>query len=285
MPIRSPDFQQMNELVNFILGIKNPMILFNGIKSPNFKVNIPQKQIEFFRYLSKIKYIKEISNKVKKSKKFMFVSTKDYLSRRYILQTLINNNFKSDGYINYKCVEKCYTNEFYNSTDLKSIQNAGSSIDHLLPITGFDDSIEFTDIPYHVTSNAYTSIITETYFEGPIFLSEKIFNAIMYGHFFIYLGPPHSLKYLKQLGFKTWGHIINESYDDITDTTERLYAVADAITNFLNKPLSELEQLYIKNLDIIEHNRRLVQSFEINDDIITAMRDAIQLKNQTYGSA
>jgi hypothetical protein len=276
--------QRFNILFNFYQSINNPMILFNGISCPNFKNNIPYKKIEFFRYLSKVKYFNEINTNVKKSKKFMFASTKDYLSRRYILQTLINNNFEFDGYINYKCVGKCYTNEFYNSTDLKLIQTAGSSVDHLLPITGFDTSIEFIDIPYHVTSNAYTSIITETYFEGPIFFSEKIFNAMMYGHFFIYLGPLHSLQHLKQLGFKTWAHIIDENYDDIIDPAKRLYAVVDSMTKFLNKSFDELEQLYIENLDIIKHNRRLVQSFKINDDIITAMRDAIQLKNQTYGS-
>jgi hypothetical protein len=256
------------------------MILFNGAvypDSPGF-LEFPYQQIEFFRYLSKLS-IGEFIPAINKSKKFFFASTKDYLSRRFILQSLINNGFKEQGYLAYKCIERCYTNEPYDTTNLKLIQDTGTSLDHLLPIQGFDTSVEYRDISTDVFSDAYLSVITETFFTGPLYFSEKIFNSMLYNHFFIYVGPPYSLKYLRSLGFKTWSHIIDESYDDIENPAERLYAVTRSLIDVVSKPLEEIQQIYQENLDIINHNRNLVLSTEINDTIVSAMRQATAIKN------
>ena len=271
---------RFNKLNEWYHSIKNPMILFNGAVYPNGPgvLEFPYQQIEFFRYLSKLS-IGEFIPTFNKSKKFFFASTKDYLSRRYILQSLINNGFKEQGYLAYKCIERCHTNESYDTMNLKLIQDAGTSIDHLLPIQGFDTSVEYQDISTDVFSDSYFSIVTETFFTGPLYFSEKIFNSMLYNHFFIYLGPLHSLKYLRSLGFKTWAHIIDESYDTIENPTERLYAVTRSLTDFLSKSLNEIKQIYIENLDIINHNRNLVLSTEINDTIISAMTSAIAVKN------
>ena len=260
--------------------IKNPMILFSGAIYPDSPgiLEFPYRQIEFFRYLSKLSVGESIPT-INKSKKFFFASTKDYLSRRYILQSLINNGFREQGYLAYKCIERCHTNESYDPTNLQLIQDAGTSIDHLLPIRGFDDTIEYRDISTDVFSDAYLSVVTETFFTGPLYFSEKIFNSMLYNHFFIYLGPPHSLAYLRSLGFKTWAHIIDESYNTIENPAERLYAVTRSLIDFVSKPLEEIQQIYQENLDIINHNRNLVLSTEINDTIVSAMRSAIAVKN------
>ncbi len=272
--------RRFNKLNEWYHSIKNPMILFNGAVYPNSPgvLEFPYQQVEFFRYLSKSSF-GEVTPTIDKNKKFFFASTKDYLSRRYILQSLINNGFTEQGYLAYKCIERCHTNEPYDTTNLKLIQDLGTSIDHLLPIQGFDTSVEYRDISTDVFLDSYLSIITETFFTGPLYFSEKIFNSMLYNHFFIYLGPPHSLKYLRSLGFKTWAHIINESYDDIENPAERLYAVTNSINKFLSKSIDDIRQLYIENLDIINHNRELVGSTEINDAIVSAMRQAIAIKN------
>jgi hypothetical protein len=287
--------RRFNKLNEWYHSIKNPMILFNGAvypDSPGF-LEFPYQQVEFFQYLSKLSfdrqsklfhYLRKISNtptpsKLEKSKKFFFASTKDYLSRRYILQSLINNGFKEQGYLAYKCIERCHTNESYSPIDLQLIQNAATSIDHLLPIQGFDTSIEYRDISPDIFSDAYLSIITETFFEGPVYFSEKTFNSMLYNHIFVYLGPPHSLAYLRSLGFKTWAHIIDESYDGIENSAERLFALTHSLNTFLSKPLEEIQQLYIENIELINHNRNLVLSTEINDTIVSAMRSAITFKN------
>jgi hypothetical protein len=271
---------RMSMLNDFYYRVKNPMVLFNGAVYPNSSglLEFPCYQIEFFRYLSK-QSIGEFPPTINKSKKFFFASTKDYLSRRYILQSLINNKLDNHGYLAYKCIIKCHTNESYSSTNLKLIQDASSSIDHLLPIQGFDTSVEYRNISTDVFLDAYLSVVTETFFEGPLYFSEKIFNSMLYNHMFVYLGPPHSLAYLKSLGFKTWGHVIDESYDEITDPAERLFALTQALNTFLSKPLEDIRQIYTENIELINHNRNLVLSTEINDVIVSAMRSAIASKN------
>ena len=271
---------RFNKLNEWYHSVKNPMILFNGVVYPNISgfLEFPYQQVEFFRYLSKLS-IGEFTPAINKSKKFFFASTKDYLSRRYILQSLINNGFKEQGYLAYKCIERCLTNESYASTSLQLIQDAAASIDHLLPIQGFDSSIEYRDISADIFSDAYFSIVTETFFEGPIYFSEKIFNSMLYNHMFVYLGPPHSLSYLRSLGFKTWNHVIDESYDLIDDPAERLFALTRALNTFLSKSLEEIQQIYAENIELINHNRNLVLSTKINDTIVSAMRSAIAAKN------
>jgi hypothetical protein len=272
---------RFNVLNEWYQSIKNPMILFNNtiyINSPGV-LKFPYQQVEFFQYLSKLS-VESISSPINKNKKFFFASTKDYLSRRYILQSLFNNGFNDQGYIAYKCIDKHHTTELYDIDNLQLIQSAAASIDHLLPIQGFDDTIEYVNIPKNITSDAYLSIVTETFYNGPeLFFSEKIFNSMLYNHFFVYLGPAHSLKYLRSKGFKTWAHIINESYDDIENSAERLYAVTNAINEFVAKPINEIEQLYAENIDIINHNKNLVLATDINNTIVSAMQQAIAIKN------
>jgi hypothetical protein len=83
---------------------------------------------------------------------------------------------------------------------------------------------------------------------------------------------------LRSIGFKTFGHIINESYDDIQDPAERLFAVTDAVDEFISKPISEIKHLYSENIDIINHNRQLVASIDINETINSALRFAISIR-------
>ena len=272
--------RRFNKLNEWYHSIKNPMILFNGAVYPNSPkfLEFPYQQIEFFRYLSKLSF-GEVTPTTDKNKKFFFASTKDYLSRRYILQSLINNGFREQGYLAYKCIERCHTNEPYDPINLQLIQDAGTSIDHLLPIQGFDTSVEYRDISTDVFSDSYLSIVTETFFTGPLYFSEKIFNSMLYNHIFVYLGPPHSLAYLRSLGFKTWAHIIDESYNTIENPAERLYAVTRSLIDFVSKPLEEIQQIYQENLEVINHNRNLVLSTKINDTIVSAMRSAIAVKN------
>jgi hypothetical protein len=58
------------------------------------------------------------------------------------------------------------------------------------------------------------SIVSETT-QMEFFPTEKIFKSLMLGHPFILFGGRHSLRKLRDLGFKTFGSVIDESYDDV----------------------------------------------------------------------
>lgn len=59
------------------------------------------------------------------------------------------------------------------------------------------------------------SMVVESRVEPWLFISEKTFKPIAHGHPFMIFGPPGILHYLKALGFATFDHVIDESYDAI----------------------------------------------------------------------
>jgi hypothetical protein len=273
-----PDHQiiQLNEFYN---SIKNPLVVFTGIldlTKSNF-LDFHWQGINLFQHIAKISQPQNRLIVFKKSKKYLFMSSKDYLSRRYILQHLLNNGFENQGVIAYKCLQKLFNEPF--GDNIKYIKDACESINTQIPIVGFDGPLpNYDKVPEDIINDTYLSIITETYYQGPIYFSEKIYYAMLYNHFFIYLGPTNSLKYLRSLGFKTFGHIVDESYDDIYDPAERLFAVTKSMDEFISKPLSEIEQLYAENIDIINHNRQLISKIDINETINSALRFAISIR-------
>lgn len=57
------------------------------------------------------------------------------------------------------------------------------------------------------------------------FVTEKTFKPIAAQHPFVVYGTPGTLTYLHELGFETFGHVIDESYDHATDSVSRLQAI------------------------------------------------------------
>jgi hypothetical protein len=116
------------------------------------------------------------------------------------------------------------------------------------------------EINYSWFDDTYFSLTLESYYdhEKPIFPTEKIYKPIAFCHPFQVIASPGFLNYLKLNGFETFENLFDESYDQITDITEKIkiikknvfeyrYESYDAIT------LQKLEhnQQHFYNLDII----------------------------------
>ena len=86
-------------------------------------------------------------------------------------------------------------------------------------------------------------------------LTEKTWKAIFNFHPVIIVGAKHSLKYLKERGFDTFGDIFDESYDEIEDGNERLDRILNTVGNFLeNNTKTQLVDLRKKILPRLIHN-------------------------------
>lgn len=93
-------------------------------------------------------------------------------------------------------------------------------------------------------------IVTETVFNYPYpFITEKTYRPIASLRPFIIVGAWHTLDFLKNIGFKTFSVIINESYDNIVDPEERFNSVCNSIKVFVSRPLDQIRQ----DLYNIEH--------------------------------
>jgi hypothetical protein len=81
--------------------------------------------------------------------------------------------------------------------------------------------------------NSYCSIILETLFDADgssgAFLTEKTFKCLKHGHPFVLVGCAGSLQALRDLGYRTFDHAVDNSYDTIQDNTQRYLAVRRSI--------------------------------------------------------
>lgn len=96
---------------------------------------------------------------------------------------------------------------------------------------------------------------TETvYFGQRTHVTEKTFKAIALEMPFIVVAPAGTLAYLREYGFQTFGHVIDESYDTETDDLRRLERVTDLLRQIDSLSVTEKQALYRACLPAVEHN-------------------------------
>jgi hypothetical protein len=98
-------------------------------------------------------------------------------------------------------------------------------------------------------------LVTETVADGRRqHLTEKTFKPIALGMPFVLVGTQGSLEYLRSYGFKTFGHIWDESYDTIQDAHQRIQAVAGLLKTLCDLSVAERIALFRLCHETIEHN-------------------------------
>lgn len=110
-----------------------------------------------------------------------------------------------------------------------------------------------------VYNRIFCDVVTESRFAQPTAnYSEKVYRPIFYKKPFIMVGPPHTLQYMKEKGFKTFSEFWDESYDAMEDHESRLLAIFKLIDHISNMSIPELRELYKKMDSILEHNRNVL---------------------------
>jgi len=97
-------------------------------------------------------------------------------------------------------------------------------------------------------------LVTETVATGRRHhLTEKTFKPIAMGMPFVIVGTQGSLRYLRSYGFRTFGDLWDESYDDEPDDSKRIEKIAQVLK--LIDGLEEHRQdIFESAWEIIEHN-------------------------------
>jgi hypothetical protein len=100
--------------------------------------------------------------------------------------------------------------------------------------------------------------VLETHFDADgsrgAFLTEKTFKCVKHGHPFVLFAPPGSLASLRDLGYRTFDHAIDNRYDRVTDNTLRYLAVMSTI-----RQLAQINPnaLYNSCVEDVTHNQQL----------------------------
>jgi hypothetical protein len=120
--------------------------------------------------------------------------------------------------------------------------------------------------------------VIETHFDadqsGGAFLTEKTFKPIKHGQPFVIVGAPGSLQALRNLGYRTFDHAIDNSYDLETNNTCRWQKVLQAIKK-INQ--CDLDSWFASCIDDLQHNQRLFVSSKF-DRLSVLYKDLINIK-------
>ena len=109
-------------------------------------------------------------------------------------------------------------------------------------------------ISKHIEESTWISLVSETLENDSIFFqTEKTGKPMLCAKPFIVLSGKNYLKNLRDIGFRTFHPIIDESYDQIDDKQER---VKSAFESFLN--LSKQDPLIIRKQlqEVLDHNQK-----------------------------
>jgi hypothetical protein len=87
--------------------------------------------------------------------------------------------------------------------------------------------------------DTYFSVVTETVFEYPYsFRTEKIWKPIVMGHPWIAAANAGYYRDMRNFGYRTFGHLIDESFDNIDNSQSRIERIAATVEDLCQRDLS-----------------------------------------------
>lgn len=179
--------------------------------------------------------------------------------RQCFFDLLFDNNLLESNLIN---LFEVYKSPFIDK-GTSQIDNFFTNINHTYytntAINELDGVPTFTShyVSKHIEDNTWISIVSETLEDDSIFFpTEKTGKPMLCAKPFIALSGKYFLKNLRDIGFKTFHPIIDESYDLIDDKVER---VKSAFNSFLN--LSKQDPLIIRKQlqEVLDHNEKCMR--------------------------
>lgn len=107
--------------------------------------------------------------------------------------------------------------------------------------------------------NSYFSLVSETVFDIPYsFRTEKTWKPIVMGHPWITIANRGFYRDMHNLGFQTYGHLIDESFDSIDNGEERLDRIVAVINDLCQQDLAAfLKECYTVSKYNQHHHREM----------------------------
>jgi len=115
----------------------------------------------------------------------------------------------------------------------------------------------------HLFRNTFLNLVNETHQQDDlVFITEKTYRSINYCRPFVINGDRGSLRYLKDMGFKTFDKFWDESYDEETSDHARITKLIELVTHITSRSERELLDLFDEMLPVIEHNYKQLKNIK-----------------------
>jgi hypothetical protein len=165
-------------------------------------------------------------------------------------------------------------------------KNSALSIDNKQIHEHFFDNQAPSEASADYSANDYQScaieVVLETLFDDSRHhLTEKSLRPIACGQPFILAATAGSLAYLRSYGFKTFGSIIDESYDLIENPVMRLNAIVKIMKDIAHMP-TDAKTLMVQNLkEIAKYNQERFFSNDFQNQVIQEFKTNLDIGMKT----
>ena len=131
--------------------------------------------------------------------------------------------------------------------------------------------ILFWDFPKH-KKESLLYIVTETFYDVEHLkdVSEKTWKPIALQMPFILVHQSFALKRLRELGYRTFHTIWDESYDTITDPNERMNAIVNLVLELNSR--TDFRDMIDSCRNIVEHNFAMLKMRRPEENMINEFR-------------
>jgi len=196
----------------------------------------------------------------------------DKLWRKVFMSDLWSHNLHNQGYFSYTQHLLGSEDDYYSCALSNSyLAQCQPRIDQFIAAGPFlvDDLDTHSHNSYgqnmtDLYTDSYFNIVLETMIDvdnsGGQFVTEKTFKPIFNNQFFVTVSSTDHLRHLRDLGYRTFGRCIDETYDSVTNNQDRFEAVLDLTKWLIQSGQDRLHQLYIDLAPEIQHNAHVFQS-------------------------
>jgi hypothetical protein len=241
----------------------------------NYEYFLP-KILDFDENVETAGRIDEYFTKLDKPYKFLFLNGRMRAHRKYLLERfkhngLLNQSLWTNLDTELTLIKILPQERWRDFNDLDQVQLKyivdgrdliPTSIDvHLLPkeyeCPPFRSNMDVLphdgNVKYKLFSNTwgdavvhgeaykdtYFSLVTETVFNYPYsFRTEKIWKPVAIGHPWIVAANAGFYRDLKHMGFQTFGHLVDESFDQIENNQDRIERIAEIVEDLCRQDLA-----------------------------------------------
>jgi hypothetical protein len=225
------------------------------------------KMLDYDENLQAIEQSDEIFSKTQKPYKFLFLNGRIRAHRKYLIE-----KFNITGLLDqsiWTCLEtrestRINLSLMHNGNDLMYSTRPAKFLEPKYEVDRYSDRVGMTfeqsfakyelfdkewgeiylkAAPYVDT---YFSVVTETVFDYPYsFRTEKIWKPIAMGHPWIAVANAGYYRDMRNLGFRTFDSVIDESFDRIENSQDRLERIAQVVEDLCGQDLASfLKECY-----------------------------------------
>jgi hypothetical protein len=156
-------------------------------------------------------------------------------------------------------IQTCYTNSQCRDKILFSYYKNNDNITQGIWDQDIDQfegtsASRYALLPLSIYNQTYYSIVAETTTENSYNqYTEKVAKPIIAGRPFVVFAGKNYLSNLRQLGFKTFASVVDESYDTIADLHQRMTAAWHQVEWLCEQ---DPEHVYRELHEVLQHNRQ-----------------------------